>query len=80
MALASVQYGVADKPRDAPGRALYRLRSLRRRMSGRHTGHLLNRRLLENIRADFGIQAGASPKDGAVLNTFRPEDRENFIR
>ncbi len=42
--------------------------------------HLLNRRLLENIRADFGIQAGASPKDGAVLNTFRPEDRENFIR
>lgn len=41
--------------------------------------HLLNRRLLENIEADFGVTPGTSPREGAVLNTFRTEDRENFI-
>ena len=42
--------------------------------------HLLNRKLLGNIEQDFGVKAGAAPKEGVVLNTFRPEDKENFIR
>ena len=41
--------------------------------------HLLNRKLLGNIAADFGVAPGAAPKEGAVLNTFRADDKENFI-
>lgn len=41
--------------------------------------HLLNRRLSQDIQADFGVVPGAAPKQGAVLNTFRVEDKENFI-
>lgn len=42
--------------------------------------HLLNRRLLENIRADFGVEPGSAPKDGVVLNTFNAAgDKESFI-
>ncbi len=41
--------------------------------------HLLNRKLLGNIAAEFGAVPGAAPKEGAVLNTFRADDKENFI-
>lgn len=41
--------------------------------------HLLNRRLLENIQADFGVEPGVCSGQGAVLNTFRTDDKENFI-
>ena len=41
--------------------------------------HLLNRRLSQDIQADFGVVPGAAPKQRAVLNTFRVEDKENFI-
>ena len=42
--------------------------------------HLLNRKILDNIEENFGMPAGIAPREGAVLNTYKPEDKENFIK
>jgi ferredoxin len=42
--------------------------------------HLLTFKLSEEIKDAFGQQAGMKAKPDYVLSTFKPDDKENFIR
>lgn len=42
--------------------------------------NLLTQRLAQAAAASFGTQAGASAKQDYVLSTFKPDDKEGFIR
>ncbi len=42
--------------------------------------HLLNQTLAEEIRLQFGQRGGAALKLDYALSTFKPNDKENFIR
>ena len=80
LGLPSFQYGMADKPSDALGWTLCGLWCLCAACPEGIPVHLLNRKILDNIEENFGITAGLAPREGAVLNTFKPDDKENFIK
>ncbi len=42
--------------------------------------HILTLKLAGDIEKNFGVRAGEGREDAHVLATFRPDDRENFIR
>jgi ferredoxin len=42
--------------------------------------NLLTQTLTDDITADFGVEAGFSAKREFALSTFKPEDKEDFIR
>lgn len=41
---------------------------------------LLTRKMMEDLGEEFGVVPGQPNKNGNVLSTFKPEDKENFIR
>jgi ferredoxin len=42
--------------------------------------HLLTAKMNQNIEAEFGAKTGFSFKSGYALNTFKPGDKEQFIK
>ncbi|MFA6335406.1 MAG: 4Fe-4S dicluster domain-containing protein [Bacteroidales bacterium] len=42
--------------------------------------HLLTRRIVQEVQENFGIGANEAVQKDNVLSTFKPEDKENFIR
>ncbi len=42
--------------------------------------HLLTFHVADTVKETYGIQAGTSLEEGSAMSTYRPEDRESFIR